>query len=71
MSRHLAVFYICEHSYLPSYSTNFPIANFFTDSNAQTALLNNLIKPFIKTYGSNSNIAAFQLYNELNGIANP
>ncbi|KZP03533.1 glycoside hydrolase family 5 protein [Athelia psychrophila] len=52
-------------------TADFPIANFFTDSNAQTALLNNLIKPFIKTYGSNSNIAAFQLYNELNGIANP
>ncbi|KAJ7088946.1 glycoside hydrolase superfamily [Mycena epipterygia] len=57
-------------NYAPD-TTDFPIANFFTDSNAQNALLNNLIKPFIKTYGSNSNIAAFQLYNELNGIANP
>ncbi|KAJ7717179.1 glycoside hydrolase superfamily [Mycena olivaceomarginata] len=57
-------------NYAPD-TTDFPIANFFTDSNAQNALLNNLIKPFIQTYGSNSNIAAFQLYNELNGIANP
>lgn len=57
-------------NYAPN-TNDFPIANFFTDSNAQNALLNNLIKPLIKTYGSNGNIAAWQLYNELNGIANP
>lgn len=76
---------------LQSNSSDFPIANFFTDSNAQSALLNNLILPFTRTYGGNGNIAGkeiaristptspqhdasvlgFQLYNELNGIANP
>lgn len=38
---------------------------------ANTALMNNVVTPFVTRYGSNPSIQGFQLYNELNGFSNP
>ncbi|KZP31060.1 glycoside hydrolase family 5 protein [Athelia psychrophila] len=41
-------------------------ANWFTDPQAQTAMLNNAVLPLVQRY-SDGPIAAWQLYNEMNG----
>ncbi|TDL18603.1 glycoside hydrolase [Rickenella mellea] len=46
------------------------VANWFTDSTAQSMLLNNVILPFARRYSGNGAIAAIQLYNEMNGFTN-
>ncbi|KAG8877323.1 hypothetical protein FRB98_006758 [Tulasnella sp. 332] len=55
----------------PPGTSNFNVANFFTNSAAQTSLVNNLIVPLCAQWGAHSNIIAWELYNELNGFANP